>query len=428
MNESQSLQITISRDDVYNMNGYFSDYYNTYEGQSPDSGGYGDSYPSSDSYASTTSSPGFSFTWDGWNVQSKQGVYIHNSPYSGEYSIPYGLGSWSNPVEQPNSAYSTTPETPAPYTTPSQHYVDDIDDFFYGYDNESMYETAEQEYGEITVTNASGSTSYSNTSDFHDDFSNGEIGNEGVGSGLTELQKATVQTYANNTIQDVQGESSYPSLLNPPPINDTKTLEAVHRVHGMGDYISYNMAQELVENRYFPYWSGMEKFTKPFGMTIEEAYQKGYTTAIYSLFKMPVEQMKKNSEYEFWATNWCEISPKVPTDWDHHFGNLDCGRFTLSFGVNNPDFHFDSDAGPSIDSTVTSGIRFDIPSLRNEESNNILGIGIGTNIHYTHGEGISVDTRNIQIFFEKTQGNRNMGGFLNINWKGEISFGANMRW
>ena len=155
--------------DVYNMNGYFSDYYNTYEGQSPDSGGYGDSYPSSDSYASTTSSPGFSFTWDGWNVQSKQGVYIHNSPYSGEYSIPYGLGSWSNPVEQPNSAYSTTPETPAPYTTPSQRYVDDIDDFFYGYDNESMYETAEQSENSITITTPSSQqvtyTYNNNTSD-----------------------------------------------------------------------------------------------------------------------------------------------------------------------------------------------------------------------------------------------------------------------
>jgi len=151
------------------MNGYFSDYYNTYEGQSPDSGGYGDSYPSSDSYASTTSSPGFSFTWDGWNVQSKQGVYIHNSPYSGEYSIPYGLGSWSNPVEQPNSAYSTTPETPAPYTTPSQRYVDDIDDFFYGYDNAPMYETAEQSENSITITTPSSQqvtyTYNNNTSD-----------------------------------------------------------------------------------------------------------------------------------------------------------------------------------------------------------------------------------------------------------------------
>jgi len=201
--------------DIYNMNGYFSDYYNTYEGQSPDSGGYGDSYPSSDSYASTTSSPSFSFTWDGWNVQSKQGVYIHNSPYSGEYSIPYGLGSWSNPVEQPNSAYSTTPETPAPYTTPSQRYVDDIDDFFYGYDNTPMYETAEQEYGEITVTNASGSASYSNTSDFHEDFSNGEIGNEGVGSGLEKDQKQTIYsnietiTYAHNGSRDQLVDESY---------------------------------------------------------------------------------------------------------------------------------------------------------------------------------------------------------------------------
>ena len=201
--------------DVYNMNGYFSDYYNTYEGQSPDSGGYGDSYPSSDSYASTTSSPGFSFTWDGWNVQSKQGVYIHNSPYSGEYSIPYGLGSWSNPVEQPNSAYSTTPDTPAPYTTPSQRYVDDIDDFFYGYDNAPMYETAEQEYGEITVTNASGSASYSNTSDFHEDFSNGEIGNEGVGSNLTSSEKQTISsliTTYNASHAQIQSRSASSEL------------------------------------------------------------------------------------------------------------------------------------------------------------------------------------------------------------------------
>jgi len=199
--------------DVYNMNGYFSDYYNTYEGQSPDSGGYGDSYPSSDSYASTTSSPGFSFTWDGWNVQSKQGVYIHNSPYSGEYSIPYGLGSWSNPVEQPNSAYSTTPETPAPYTTPSQRYVDDIDDFFYGYDNAPMYETAEQEYGEITVTNASGSASYSSWEDFHDDFVDELLGNIGSGSELTETQKTEIGAEVFDNVSDVDNLLSETSII-----------------------------------------------------------------------------------------------------------------------------------------------------------------------------------------------------------------------
>ena len=84
---------------------------------------------------------------------------------SGIWDIPFGLGSWSNPVEQPNSAWPSEPETPEPYSSPSQQYVDDLDDFFYGYDNSDLYETGLQEYGEITVTNASGSASYLGSSD-----------------------------------------------------------------------------------------------------------------------------------------------------------------------------------------------------------------------------------------------------------------------
>ena len=151
--------------DNYSLSGYFSDYYKTWDGQSPDSGGYSDSYPSSSPYASTTTDNGFSFTWSGHDIASRQGVYLHNAPYSGMWEIPYGLGSYSNPVEQPNSAWPTDPETPESYTTPSQSYVDDLDDFFYGYDNSDLYETGLQEYGEVTVTNASGSASYLGSSD-----------------------------------------------------------------------------------------------------------------------------------------------------------------------------------------------------------------------------------------------------------------------
>ena len=68
------------------------------------------------------------------------------------WEIPYGLGSYSNPVEQPSSAWPTDPETPEPYSSPSQSYVDDLDAFFYGYDNTDLYETGLQEYGTITVT------------------------------------------------------------------------------------------------------------------------------------------------------------------------------------------------------------------------------------------------------------------------------------
>ena len=45
------------------------------------------------------------------------------------WEIPYGLGTWSNPVEQPSSAWPTDPETPEPYSSPSQQYVDDLDAF-----------------------------------------------------------------------------------------------------------------------------------------------------------------------------------------------------------------------------------------------------------------------------------------------------------
>ena len=178
----------------YNLSGYFSDYYNTWTGQSPDSGSYSDSYPSSNSYASTVTENGFSFTWNGWDVRTRQGVYIHNTPYSGIWDIPFGLGSWSNPVEQPNSAWSSEPETPEPYSSPSQRYVDDLDDFFYGYDNSDLYETGLQEYGEVTVTNASGSASYSGYENFYDDFTDGSVGNEGVGSGLSTSEKRIIKS------------------------------------------------------------------------------------------------------------------------------------------------------------------------------------------------------------------------------------------
>ena len=69
-NSNPELLFTLSAsNDVegyeYNLSGYFSDYYNTWTGQSPDSGSYSDSYPSSNSYASTVTENGFSFTWNG---------------------------------------------------------------------------------------------------------------------------------------------------------------------------------------------------------------------------------------------------------------------------------------------------------------------------------------------------------------------------
>jgi len=108
------------------------------------------------------------------------------------WEIPYGLGSYSNPVEQPSSAWPTDPETPEPYSSPSQQYVDDLDAFFYGYDNSDLYKTGLQEYGEVTVTNASGSASFSSAVDFYEDFRNDELGNEGQGSALTEGEKQTI--------------------------------------------------------------------------------------------------------------------------------------------------------------------------------------------------------------------------------------------
>ena len=59
------------------------------------------------------------------------------------WEIPYGLGSYSNPVEQPSSAWPTDPETPESYTTPPQSYVDDLDAFFYGYDNSDLFDSEE---------------------------------------------------------------------------------------------------------------------------------------------------------------------------------------------------------------------------------------------------------------------------------------------
>ena len=201
--------------DNYSLSGYFSDYYKTWDGQSPDSGGYSDSYPSSSPYASTVTDNGFSFTWSGHDIMSRQGVHLHNAPYSGMWEIPYGLGTWSNPVEQPSSAWPTDPETPESYTTPSQSYVDDLDDFFYGYDNSDLYETGLQEYGEVTVTNASGSASFSSQADFHASFTNGTLGNEGTGSELTAAQKETIRTYAKQTTQQAEQESTYDDTVAP---------------------------------------------------------------------------------------------------------------------------------------------------------------------------------------------------------------------
>ena len=66
--------------DNYSLSGYFSDHYNTWDGQSPDSGGYSDLYPSLSLYDSTVTENGFSFTWSGHDIMSRQGVYLHNAP------------------------------------------------------------------------------------------------------------------------------------------------------------------------------------------------------------------------------------------------------------------------------------------------------------------------------------------------------------
>ena len=66
-----------------------------------------------------------------------------------------------------------------------------------------MYETAEQEYGEITVTNASGSTSYSSWEDFHDDFVDELLGNIGSGSELTETEKTLIKSQIINISEPI---------------------------------------------------------------------------------------------------------------------------------------------------------------------------------------------------------------------------------
>ena len=132
-----------------------------------------------------------------------RGVYLHNALYSGMWEIPYGLGSYSNPVEQPNSAWPTGPETPESYTTPSQSYVDDLDAFFYGYDNTDLYETGLQQYGTITVTNASGSASCSGE-DFYESFFADTLWNQGTGSGLTEGEKDSVAEDVSETINELE--------------------------------------------------------------------------------------------------------------------------------------------------------------------------------------------------------------------------------
>lgn len=181
---------------------------------------------------STTTSPGFNFTWSGWDVTSRQGVYLHNSPYSGAWEIPYGLNTWNNPVEQPNSAWPVTPEEPTPYTSPSQQYVDDLDDFFYGYDNSDLYEEGLQDYGEITVTNASGSTSFSSQTSFYSAFSDGTLSNEGVGSGLTAAQKQYVQEKfeetGNEPNEEEGSENQKASLLFDDFGDNAQFLRDVH--------------------------------------------------------------------------------------------------------------------------------------------------------------------------------------------------------
>ena len=194
--------------DEYTLSGNFSDYLYTWSGQDPQSGGYSGSSPCSNPYASTTSSPGFNFTWSGWDVNCRQGVYIHNSPYSSIETLPHGLGNWSNPVETPSSAWPVTPDEPTPYTFPSQRYVDDIDDFFYGYDNSPLYAVGQQEYNQITVTNASGSASYSTQATFYAAFQGGDLGNEGVGSGLTMEQKQYVQESVEETGNEASDEGN----------------------------------------------------------------------------------------------------------------------------------------------------------------------------------------------------------------------------
>ena len=128
------------------------------------------------------------------------------------WEIPYGLGSYSNPVEQPSSAWPTDPETPEPYSSPSQQYVDDLDDFFYGDDNTDLYETGLQEYGEITVTNASGSTSYSTQVAFYAALQGGFLGNEGAGSELTVAEKESLSLGLSDwTDTDVQYSENHTS-------------------------------------------------------------------------------------------------------------------------------------------------------------------------------------------------------------------------
>ncbi|MBQ4142673.1 MAG: hypothetical protein IJD43_04270 [Thermoguttaceae bacterium] len=250
--------------DNYSLSGYFSDYYKTWDGQSPDSGGYSDSYPSSSPYASTTTDNGFSFTWSGHDIASRQGVYLHNAPYSGMWEIPYGLGSYSNPVEQPNSAWPTDPETPEPYSSPSQSYVDDLDAFFYGYDNTDLYETGLQEYGEITLTNASGSASYSGYESFYDDFTDGSVGNEGVGSGLTEEQKNSIGSTISETITD--GDNS---LIDPVTII-TCSYSATPNTRGQNNNVHWSL--------YRWFWTGD-------GRASDEVMEAALTAAGNSYFE-----------------------------------------------------------------------------------------------------------------------------------------------
>ncbi|MDO4859384.1 MAG: hypothetical protein Q4A17_15735, partial [Thermoguttaceae bacterium] len=172
--------------------------------------------------------------------------------------------SWSNPVEQPNSAWSSEPEPPEPYSSPSQRYVDDFDDFFYGYDNSDLYETGLQEYGEVTVTNASGSASYSGYESFYDDFTDGSVGNEGVGSGLTAVQKNSIGSAVSETITDGDG-----SLIDPVTII-TCSYSATPNTRGQNNNVHWSL--------YRWFWTGD-------GRASDEVMEAALTAAGNSYFE-----------------------------------------------------------------------------------------------------------------------------------------------
>jgi len=66
--------------------------------------------------------------------------------------------------------------------------------FFYGYDNTDLYETGLQEYGEITLTHASGSASYLSYAAFYSAFQEENLANEGIGSNLSTTEKVGIKS------------------------------------------------------------------------------------------------------------------------------------------------------------------------------------------------------------------------------------------